>query len=37
LGAADMRTIQKYNKELTQELGTIYASVGWQFFEKFGK
>jgi len=33
----DIKVIQKYNKELTQELGTIQASAGWQFLKKFGK
>ena len=33
----NIKVIQKYNKELTQELGTIQASEGWQFFERFRK
>ena len=31
----DIKILQKYNKKLTQELGTIYASAGWKMFKKF--
>lgn len=34
---SDVKILQKINKELTQELGTIYASEGWRFFEKIYK
>lgn len=32
---SDIKILQKYNKELTQELGTIRASAGWRIFGKF--
>lgn len=32
---SDIKILQKYNKELTQELGTIYASAGWRIGKKF--
>ncbi|KKR22171.1 MAG: hypothetical protein UT50_C0001G0083 [Candidatus Moranbacteria bacterium GW2011_GWA2_39_41] len=34
---SDIRILQKYNKELVQEIGTIYASGGWRFFERLKK
>lgn len=33
----DIKILQKHNKELTQELGMIYASAGWNFFKKSSK
>ncbi|EKE22067.1 MAG: hypothetical protein ACD_7C00063G0003 [uncultured bacterium] len=36
-GITNIKIIQKYNKELIQELGTIQSSGGWQFLKKFGK
>jgi len=33
----DVKIVQKINKEMTHELGTIYASGGWRFFEKLYK
>ena len=34
-GISDLKILQRYNKELVEELGTIYSSGGWKFFQKF--